>query len=213
MGRDEPVLEPLMGRVTSKTSRGLTIIELMIVVAIVAVILSLAAPSFKRTIEIQRLRGIHDQAMTDLQLARSEAVRSGQYVSFRMLEASAAGPACYIIYRDPTPDDAPCTCQEASGAPRCTGATTEIKTVKVDPALGVTFANISISGIRYRRLIFDPVTGGTYTAPQDSGNLTPTGLNFTTKIGDALALQGQVVQSGRPSTCVPSGSTVVATAC
>lgn len=196
--------------------RGLTIIELMIVVAIIAVILSLAAPSFKRTIEMQRLRGIHDQAMTDLQFARSEAVRTGTYVSFRMLPANAAEGGCYIIYSDPNITGTLCSCR-ASDVPRCPSSATtgaaEIKSVQIPRDQEVSFSGISITSGRGRRLIFDPVTGGTFTLPLDGGTRQFGGLTFLTQLDGARALQGGVLVTGRPSTCAPTGSTIPVTAC
>lgn len=201
-----------MDRVAPKSSRGLTIIELMIVVAIIAVILSLAAPSFKRTIELQRVRGVHDQAITDLQFARSEAVRTGSFVSFRILPQSGSDIACYIIYKDPTPAAAVCDCRAAPGS-RCAAPLEEIKTVQLPLSDGVQFANISISAANGRRLIFDPVTGGTKVRGRDVPFETPAGLTFTTQIDASRALRGDVELTGRPSVCAPSGSTVRVISC
>lgn len=53
---------------------GLTLIELMITIAVVGVLLALAAPSFYEFMLVQRLKGVNAELVTDLQLARSEAV-------------------------------------------------------------------------------------------------------------------------------------------
>ncbi|HRC39206.1 MAG TPA: prepilin-type N-terminal cleavage/methylation domain-containing protein, partial [Rubrivivax sp.] len=44
-----------------------TLVELMIAIAVVAVVLVLAAPSFRELIEMQRLRSVNAQLVTDLQ--------------------------------------------------------------------------------------------------------------------------------------------------
>ena len=49
-------------------------IELMVVVALVAIVLSLAAPSFKTFLMKKRVEGAMSELSTDLQFARSEAV-------------------------------------------------------------------------------------------------------------------------------------------
>ena len=52
---------------------GFTLVELMIVVALVAILLALAAPSFRETIARNRLEGVAGELSTDFQYARSEA--------------------------------------------------------------------------------------------------------------------------------------------
>lgn len=59
----------------ARRSAGLTLIELMVVVAVIAVLASLAAPSFQGMLAAKRLEGAVSLLMTDLQNARSEAVR------------------------------------------------------------------------------------------------------------------------------------------
>ena len=71
--------------------RGFTLVELLIVVAVVAIILVVAAPSFRDMILMQRLRSITAQLVTDLQFARNEAVSRGtllRLVPERVLAAS-----------------------------------------------------------------------------------------------------------------------------
>lgn len=65
-------------------AQGLTLIELMIAVAVLAILVSLAAPSFGGQIDRQRLRGAAEGLALDLAEARFEAARRGQslHVSF-----------------------------------------------------------------------------------------------------------------------------------
>ena len=58
--------------------RGFTLIELMVVVAVLGTLVMLVAPSFRDMILMQRLRGINAQVTTDMQFARSEAVSRGR---------------------------------------------------------------------------------------------------------------------------------------
>jgi prepilin-type N-terminal cleavage/methylation domain-containing protein len=58
----------------SQRTRGFTIIELMIVVVIVAVLLALAAPSFREQLARRTLEGAANELSADLQYARSQAV-------------------------------------------------------------------------------------------------------------------------------------------
>lgn len=56
------------------SNKGFTLLELMVVIAIVAIMISIATPSFRAQIEASRLRADTDNIVTALQLARSEAV-------------------------------------------------------------------------------------------------------------------------------------------
>ena len=58
-------------------SRGFTAIELMVTVAILAVLAGLAAPSFNPIIERWRVRQVSEELQSTLYFARSEAVKRG----------------------------------------------------------------------------------------------------------------------------------------
>jgi type IV fimbrial biogenesis protein FimT len=61
-------------RPPSTASGGFTLLELMTVLAVVAILGAVAAPSFRQFIDNQRLRNASFDLVTDLLLARSEAV-------------------------------------------------------------------------------------------------------------------------------------------
>ncbi|EKD98878.1 MAG: Type IV pilus transmembrane protein FimT [uncultured bacterium] len=61
-----------------RNALGFTLIELMVTVAVLAVVVSLAAPSFRSILEAQRMRAAAFDLMGDLTLARSEALKRGQ---------------------------------------------------------------------------------------------------------------------------------------
>jgi len=61
--------------------RGFTLIELMVVVSIMAIMASLAVPSFQQLVAAQRLRVTGYNIVSDLVLARSEAVKRGENVT------------------------------------------------------------------------------------------------------------------------------------
>lgn len=75
--------------------RGFTLIELLIVLAIVAIMLSLAAPSFKRMIQSNAISSSVNGFLADMRYARSEAIRlGGNVVMCRSDAPDAAAPAC-----------------------------------------------------------------------------------------------------------------------
>jgi type IV fimbrial biogenesis protein FimT len=73
-----------------RPARGLTLIELMITVAVLAIGLSLAAPSFTQQIANYRLRSASESIINGLNYARAEAVRRNSPVSFT-LDNTGAG--------------------------------------------------------------------------------------------------------------------------
>lgn len=59
-------------------SKGLTLIELMIAIAIAAILLTLVAPGFQNLFLSNRITAATNELVTALTLARTEAVRSGE---------------------------------------------------------------------------------------------------------------------------------------
>lgn len=70
---------------------GFTLVELLVTVAIAAVFLAVAAPSVTKMVRSNRIQSQASALMSDLQYARTEAVKRGQGVS---VCASANGTTC-----------------------------------------------------------------------------------------------------------------------
>lgn len=75
--------------------RGFTLIEMLVVLAIAAILVMLAAPSFKRLIQSNSMASGVNTFLSDLRYARSESVRlGGGIVMCRSDDPEAATPAC-----------------------------------------------------------------------------------------------------------------------
>jgi type IV fimbrial biogenesis protein FimT len=90
--------------------RGFTIVEILVAIAIVAMLMLLVAPSSATWIQNTRLRSAAESVARGLQMARIEAMKRNAQVAFRMTDpASSAYMVC--IY-DPVAD----LCSTAAGA-------------------------------------------------------------------------------------------------
>lgn len=127
--------------------RGVTLVESCIVVAVVAILASTAAPSLQDLIDTRRLEGTAAQLATDIQFTRSAAVARNQRVRLS-LQTYAQG-SCYVVH---TGNAADCVC-DGSGPTQCSGGAREIKTVTLPLAKHVALqSNVG-------SVLFDPNFG------------------------------------------------------
>lgn len=91
-----------------KKNHGFTLVELMITLAVVAILISLAAPSFQLAIQNNRLTTQVNNLVTALSLARSEAIKRGATVTVCKSNGGAACTAAgnwdqgWVVFTDPT---------------------------------------------------------------------------------------------------------------
>lgn len=69
---------------------GFTLIEMMVVVAIMAVLIAIAMPSFRDVVDRYRVRRAIEDLSATIYMARTEAIKRGGHVSI----AKTAGAAC-----------------------------------------------------------------------------------------------------------------------
>lgn len=178
-------------------SRGFTLVELLVVVALGALLVSLAIPSFGGLIARKRLDGVIAELGTDLQYARSEAVQrqSNSTTTVPIFGAVATNVAgtCYVVYTytEGLGGVVPkCTC----GSPTtCEAGAIELKTVSMPSGGGGVTVTGSVT------VAFDPIRGLATSAQSFVG---------TSNANSALTLSAAVAAVGRVRTCVPSGSSM-----
>lgn len=74
------------------SQKGFTLIELMVTLAVLAIVLSMAAPSFSSMLQDNRASALGSELQGALQFARSEAVKRRQSVV--ICRSNAAGSSC-----------------------------------------------------------------------------------------------------------------------
>lgn len=72
-----------------RSARGVTLIELMIGIAIVAILLSMGLPSFRTWIQNSKIRTAAESVQNGLQIARVQAVQRNRGVQFDLRDDSA----------------------------------------------------------------------------------------------------------------------------
>lgn len=163
--------------------RGLSLIEICVVLAIVSILAGSALPSFESMLEARRLEGQAAELAIDLRYVRSEAVarNGGVRVSFQ----TPAGGSCVIVHTGATAD---CTCH-ASGVAQCSNGATALKTTFYPAGRG-TSVHANVASMR-----FDP----------SNGTVSPAGTVRVSGSGGAQV--NHVVNIlGRVRTCSPGSS-------
>jgi type IV fimbrial biogenesis protein FimT len=78
-------------------ARGVTLIELAVVLAVVAILFSQAAPSFSAWIHNAQVRTATESIQSGLQLARSEAIRRNRSVMFWLTSTATPQAADWLV--------------------------------------------------------------------------------------------------------------------
>jgi type IV fimbrial biogenesis protein FimT len=150
---------------------GVTLIELMIGIAVLAVLATLAMPMFQQWMANTQIRNASDALLNGLQLARTEALRRNKNVEFRLGNASdwevwQAQPALKVQGRGsqegqsnlavvaPTPGDASTVTFSPLG-----GVVSNLDGSSTLTQLDVQAASGSPTGVRNLRVVV-PASGG-----------------------------------------------------
>lgn len=160
---------------------GVTLVESLIVMSVMAVIVGAAVPGFESARERRHLDGVAAQLETDIQFARSLSVAQNR--SLRLSLHAGAGGSCYLVHTGAV-DECRCTVGQA---PVCTAGAqamrAEHQPVGERPQVE---ANV-------RSIVFDATRGTS----------TPTGtFRVTGRSGKAVHLVVNIM--GRVRACTPT---------
>jgi type IV fimbrial biogenesis protein FimT len=162
--------------------QGLTLVELMVCVAVLAVLLTLAVPSMQGFLARRQLEGLSAQFVADLQFARSAAVARAESLRMR-IHATPDGATCYLVHSGAANA---CTCQ-ADQTVQCNGSAQVLRVVQlpVNERISVR-ANVAT-------LLIDP----------RQGTVSPTG-SIDISVSDGSTLRHVVNILGRVRLCTPA---------
>ena len=85
--------------------KGITLIETLVVITLLAILAAIAVPSFRDMIINRRLEAKAREYVTHMNWARSLAVSSNQAVNFHI--ATGGNASCYVVFQGPVND---CSC-------------------------------------------------------------------------------------------------------
>ncbi|MDP1666096.1 MAG: GspH/FimT family pseudopilin [Methylobacter sp.] len=94
---------------------GFTLLETMIVVAIVGILTAIAAPSYQDMIETNSLKKALESFQSDMQFARTEAIKQSTGIIVSRITGDA-GAWCYGLARDIPTTRTSCDCTETDTA-------------------------------------------------------------------------------------------------
>jgi type IV fimbrial biogenesis protein FimT len=78
------------GMLSDRKTRGFTLVEMMVVMAILGIFLAIAVPSFRQMLMNFQIRALSESILNGLQLARSSAVQRNEQVQFELATSAGA---------------------------------------------------------------------------------------------------------------------------
>ena len=185
----------------TKFLRGVSLIEVMVVVGVLASLVSVAAPSLADMLNRRRVVAVAAELSTDLAFARSEvALRPGPASNVTIYFRQTPSMSCYTMaYLGGVGS---CDCTSGPGN-ACSGngpnsQVPEIKTTQVPSSIGVTVvAPVTVTRV-------GPISQVGFTWPQ----LTASPANFAVTVTGSRgsSLRVRLNGMGRVETCSPDGT-------
>jgi type IV fimbrial biogenesis protein FimT len=145
---------------------GMTLIELMTALLVLAIVLGIGVPAFNNVVATNRMAAAVNELVASIRLARSEAVKQRAHTT---LCASTDGAGCnpaaglrdgWIVFVDGIPPIAPNGTVDGDDVVilRRGGIPDTVSTLAVDPGVGLQYVSFAPTGFRYEIAGMPPVT-------------------------------------------------------
>lgn len=184
-----------------------TLVELIVAVAVAAILLTIGVPNFRDFILRQRVKSVQAQLVTDLQYARSEAVARNNHVWTDF--SGDTSKTCYTIYASELPD-ADCSCLKGSGSACTASPSKEIRTVSVPKSDSVT---VTSAPDQPPNFAFDYVNGGLRSNPVAPRPSDLELFQIHVALDETRKFVVSVGKTGRTTVCTPAGANLGGTTC
>lgn len=176
---------------STRAQRGFGLIETMVTIAILAILLSIAVPSYQQMIANSRTRSIAESFRAGVDLARTEAMRRNLPVSFAIVSdgcTASASETSWVVFRGTACSDA-AVIQRFNGSGAGAGSTVSSASSRTQ----VTFGGMGMVATT------NPIT------QIDFSNSLPTAqrrnLRLTLSTGGQTRLCDPGAASGDPRAC------------
>jgi type IV fimbrial biogenesis protein FimT len=184
----------------------MTLVELLVGLALLAIILRIAIPSVSTLVQNTQIRGAAEAVQTGLQLARTEALRRNRAVKFEMTSGSGwrvgCDPADTTVGADGA-QNCPAEIQSRQAADGSSNAAVAVS--QVNASTGAAVASPTFTG----SITFNGI-GRASTATLPAGNnglyviTNPTGGNCAASGGEMRCLNVLVTSGGLVRMCDPA---------
>lgn len=172
------------------TQEGVSLVEALVTLAVLALLAATAAPQWNRWIEHRRAAGVSSELVTDLQYARTTAVLLN--TNLRLSFQQTPGGSCYLVH---TGSAGGCTCG-SGGQASCSGSNEALKTVFRPASEGLD--------------ITSNATSMSFNA--ERGTVTPTGT-IRVSAPSGFTIRHVVNLMGRVRTCTEGSAQLGYPAC
>ena len=206
--------DPLKGKKGFSTNKWFTVIELMIAIGVLAVLMSLALPSYRTLIEKRQITSGAQQFAAFISSAKMEAIKRNQdvrlsrnvandgswcvgYASYA--ENAAPDAACNCTIEDPT-DGAACAVKNLDNGLPELRVFDDVRFNAIAKLDGVDVAGASNST---KVVSFDPIRGMLNIDGQVPSTVNPIEVRLNSK-NDVYAINVRVSPTGRVTMCSAS---------
>jgi type IV fimbrial biogenesis protein FimT len=187
---------------TAAWRRGVSLVELLVAIAVLAVILAAVTPSVSDVIANMRLRSVAESTMTGLQKARTEAIKSNQNVSFWLMSQNSAGVLDNSCATSATSAAWVVSYDDPSGACDSTPSTTDAPRIVQIGSAGAGASNVAVQALNSVALDAVQVSFngfGRHTPATAASAISS--IDFTSNISGVRRLRVEISAAGSVRIC------------